>query len=343
MSLSKYTSIDRLYKVTDELFSRPCVVTEKIHGTNVSFGVKEGVRLIGSRNRTVYRRDGVDEIRYGDHYGSVAYLTALPKKPRIVREEFWQVLEKHYPEYTFYGEWYGNGVQKGVKYFPSTLEKDRDLAIFDIRGPNGTFLNWNEVLDACNDVEVRTKQLTVEWPGQEAFKLYTVPELYRGPITLDKLDSFLNQNSTQAMLNGVKEPVNIAEGIVVKPLQEALDGRGNRVIFKYKSEIFQEIAKQPKLRKLTPEEIAEKKKIGEFAENIVTSGRVSTIVEHITRDNPEIDIKRMPDFLKELSKDISEEFREFFDSMDKKERKIYNREISAQGARLFKEYLYSQI
>jgi len=49
-----------------------------------------------------------------------------------------------------------------------------------------------------------------------------------------------------------KPPNNIAEGIVMRPVKEALSERGSRFILKKKSEAFYEVSKSPRPRSRSP-------------------------------------------------------------------------------------------
>ena len=104
-----------------------------------------------------------------------------------------------------FAEIYGAGVQNltyGIK--------DTSYRVFDI-AINGSYMNWDEVVCACqhNDIE-------------------TVPELYRGPFSHEIIEQNTDGNS---VLSTTKQ---IREGVVFKPLQETTDpdlpGRGRKIL-----------------------------------------------------------------------------------------------------------------
>jgi len=74
-----------------------------------------------------------------------------------------------------------------------------------------------------------------------------------------------------------------------------------------------------------------------FAHSVVTYGRVLNIIEHITRDGNEIlNMKRVPDFIRELVKDIQEEHRNFFIELGESV-VVYNKAICSIGVPMFKK------
>lgn len=314
----KYSSLENLKK-SSEILLEECVLTEKIHGTNVRFCWSDGGLWVGSRNNVIWQPKFGDKIppQY-DGYKFYDY---------IVKQPYYNICFHNpsaFKDFTFYGEWFGQGVQKGVQY----TTEGKDLRIFDIRHPEGYFLDWDDVLEMCKQV-----------------KLKTVPEVFRGKIrSMDKLNEFLDVNSQTAIENGVEKEDNIAEGVVIKPLKEKLDRYGHRLIVKYKSAKWAETAQGPKKNKvyteMTDEEVAVHSAARELADKVCTPGRVATIVEHITRDgNTELSMKRTGDFLKEFIKDVQEEFSEVYEKLDRRDANIYNKKINSQASLLWRQYL----
>jgi len=290
------------------LFDYDVVVTEKLHGTSIRllYTSEDGL-LIGSRNNTIYKNEKI-----------INKFFDLPAF--VVENKIEDVIKEKYTNYTFYGEWIGHRVQKGVKYLNSD---ERELRIFDIRGPDGIFLNWSEVQNICQELNFKT-----------------VPTIFVGKVTLEYLNSIINNDSIIAQENGVVDKPNIWEGVVVKPTQETLHN-GNRLIAKYKSDRWKEVAyRSDKFKNLSEQKLSLLKTAEEFAKNVVTLGRVSTIVDHIVRDNDApISITRTGEFLKEFNKDVEEEFKEVFCKLDKNTASIYKKTIASKAAYGFKQYL----
>ena len=158
--MEKYPHLNNLEK-SSEVFSYNCVILEKIHGSNLRFGYdsEKGI-LIGSRNRIVYNESNNAEQLGNTHYDSV---------PLLLEDlDLWDEIKSRYPDHMFYGEVYGNGVQKGIRYC-----NDKRIVIFDIKDDSDSWLPWDDVVRICKNVG-----------------LETVPELYRGKVTPE----WLNEN-----------------------------------------------------------------------------------------------------------------------------------------------------
>jgi len=306
VDFKKYSSLDNIRK-SSEVLVHDVVCLEKIHGSNLSARWTEEEDLVlHGRNRLVYFNG--EKTKFDGHGFS----------DWMLEDNRWEGLKK-YPGYIYYGEFMGPGIQKGITYCDH-----KDWRVFDIRHPDGYFVNWDNVEVMCIIA---------------GFK--TVPVLYKGKIdSIDQLNDFVNRNSETAILNGVNLKENLAEGIVVKPYNEVRDKRGNRIIVKYKSEKWQESNSSRVKKQLSPEDVELHTKCREFAEQVCTPGRLATIVEHITRDgNTEISMKRTGDFLKEFVKDVMEEYSEMYSSLDRKEANQYNKTVSGYASNLWKKYV----
>lgn len=190
--LVPYTDIEGLRKYKGVLQEGELVVcTEKLHGAQSKY-LHDSTRLfIGSHHR-VKRLDG------NSIWNRAATNLNLSEK-----------LQK-YPDHVFYGEVYGQ-VQKGFEY--DIPQGDVGLRVFDIYSrQKGMYLNWDEVVTICQELE-----------------LPMVPELYRGPWSLDLMELAEGQTTLGK---------HIREGYVVKPLRERWEHSCGRVIFKLISEKY---------------------------------------------------------------------------------------------------------
>lgn len=304
----KYHSIEALSRKAD-ILAYNCIVTEKLHGSSWRGSVSaEGDITIGSRNKVCFSNGE----QHQKHLGSIPWF--LDQKETIA------IMSSMFPDYVFYGEWAGQGIQKGVSY-----STGKDLYIYDIKDQNGIYLNWDDVVTATEKVGLKNP-----------------PELMRGKITIEELNDTLDQVSTLGKQNGFEDPDNIQEGFVIKPLKVMYDHRGDRLIAKYKSGKWAEKASASKVPKnIDPEQIALRDKAAEYATTIVTLGRVSTVIDHIVRDSGEGDVsmKRTGEFLKEMLIDVEKDEKEFFETLEKKERKTYIKAISQLAAKEFKNYI----
>ncbi len=309
---SKYGSVENLYR-SNEVLEHTVVVTEKLHGTNVRFMWDDtnGGLILGSRNNIIYK-DGVRTD--GDGYNFAGFMVdSAPVKELAHRP--------YYYRYVFYGEFHGSSIQKGVKY-----ADEKDLRVFDIRDPDDNFVDWELVAQICDHL---------------GFK--TVPVLLEGRVTLDDLNEIMNKNSKTAEENGIEAENNIAEGVVIKPLKMRKDHRDNWIRAKFKSEKWAENAKAPKVRKPDPELAALQPAAREFAEAVVTEGRVATIVDHITRDgDTELNVRRTGEFLRAFINDVKDEHAEVYALLDKKQQNQYNKVVNGQAQLLWQEYLVRQ-
>jgi Rnl2 family RNA ligase len=255
--------------------------------------------------RNIYKNG---ETTNQDGYGFVNF----------INEHGWGGL-KQYPNYVFYGEFHGQGIQKGVKYCDG-----RDLRVFDVKHPHGHFSDWETVERICEIVGFRT-----------------VPVVFKGSITIEQLNEFVDVSSEVAKFNNVEvDCENIAEGVVIKPLEEKRDRRGNRIIAKLKSNKWAELARAPKTKRPDSNRAAIQAAAREFAEAVVTEGRVATIVDHITRDgNVELNIRRTGDFLRAFIHDVMDEFPEVYSALDRKEQNVYNKIVNGYASKLWQDYL----
>lgn len=120
----------------------------------------------------------------------------------------------------------------------------------------------------------------------------------RVPATIEALDKEREAYSVQAIRNGMGADKQ-REGIVIRPLEEMVDYRGNRVITKYKNDDFRETA--------TPRKVGDpaKRLAGiRVAEEWVTDMRLRHIIDKIPE---ELDIKMTGKIINAMVEDITRE------------------------------------
>jgi hypothetical protein len=161
-------------------------------------------------------------------------------------------------EFTFFGEAYG-GKQQGMS---ATYGKDLKFVVFDVK-VDGV---WADVPYA---------QLWANLAG-----LDFVPYV-RIPTQLSEIDRVRALPSVQAVKNGIIEPKE-REGVVLRPLHEAVDKRGNRIITKHKNDAFKETKTQ---REVDPERLKILADAKEIAEEWVTENRLDHVLQQAARDN----------------------------------------------------------
>lgn len=151
------------------------VVTEKIHGSNARYTFQNGKMYVGSRKL------------WKSPKAKCIWRTVLEKHPWI--EEWCRLHEG----YTLFGEvtpTQGNFTYGGEPRF----------FVFDIRTPDGKWLNRNDFLGMMGEATGCGAELA--------------PKLYAGPFDLEKIKSLVDGPST------VFGASNIREGIVIKPVEE---------------------------------------------------------------------------------------------------------------------------
>lgn len=154
-------------------------------------------------------------------------------------------------EVIVYGEAYG-GKQQGMR---ATYGDDLKFVVFDVKF-NG---NWLTVPAA----EQLTKFLKLE------FVHYT-----RIKAVLPEIDAERDRESVQAIRNGAGTG-KIREGIVLRPLEELVDERGNRLIAKHKRPEFREMKS---IREVRPEQAIILKRATAIAEEWVTPMRLEHVL-----------------------------------------------------------------
>ena len=160
------------------------------------------------------------------------------------------------------------------------------------------------------DVKVNDKWLTVPEAEQFVLNLGLDFVSYKKVTTkLSDLDAERDANSVQAVRNGITEP-KMREGIVIRPLIELNDHRGNRVICKHKRDEFKE-TKTPRV--VNPDDLKVLTEAIKIAEEWVTPMRL----EHILGKMETYSIVDMPTIIKAMLEDVYREGSgEFVDSKD---------------------------
>lgn len=120
----------------------------------------------------------------------------------------------------------------------------------------------------------------------------------RIPTTLTAIDAERDAPSVQAARNGITEP-KLREGVVLFPLKQQVDHRGNRLFAKHKRDEFRE-TKTPRVPTEVPVEIVNAQKA---AHEFVTEMRLSHVLDKL----PGFDIKQMPVLLNAMIEDVLRE------------------------------------
>lgn len=220
---SKYGGLDN-FKWFPDLFAdgEMVSVTEKIHGSNIRFGYVPYVAnnlfrkilkffkltpeyewVYGSNNVQLQQRNGRKGYYGEDIYGKL--LEKYDAKNKVQYGEIW------------YGELYGDGIQKNYTY--GCTNGEHKLVVFDLKyTADNRFADSQSIL-ASEDSN------GVKFPGIAKFRGFeTPPELYRGPYNKELIKELTKGDS-------VLEPSQkVREGVVIKSIIETNCIIGRKVL-----------------------------------------------------------------------------------------------------------------
>lgn len=276
----KYPELVRLEKRPEILAVKQVVATEKIHGTNFRVHFPAGATSI-------------DEVRFGGRNedfgdGTTSFYGGRPvqwfKSQADLLERMLAVFGSYgFADVTVFGEAFGAGIQKGIRY--ATDDKVLFRA-FDIM-VNENFVTYDLFVELCDKAG-----------------LPRVPEIWRGEPSLAAFDALLEKTSTEAERNGVVDAANYSEGVVIRSNPLLRDVFGQWLIVKHKSEKFSEVAKaDPKRAK------ADVSMATSFAETFVTRGRIVNALGRLADAGIEIhdDMQDMANLVPAIVKDLQKE------------------------------------
>lgn len=201
------------------------VMESKIHGTNCRyvFSVDEtNEETFGENNDIFISSKGLGDkgLAFKNNVSNKYNIYINVFKNRNIEEKVKQTqlykdCIKNKENLTIMGEIYGDGVQD-LTY---GLKNEIDFALFDVyvgKPKRGRYLNYDEVKDFAQDANLKM-----------------VDVLYRGPYSWEKVKEFTDGYDTFG-----KNPNQIREGIVIKPLNERFDNKIGRVMLKSVSEAY---------------------------------------------------------------------------------------------------------
>lgn len=281
-TFTTYPKIENLHRIPAILDEPDVVVTEKIHGANVRFGWVNDHFCIGGRNEEF----GFETSPPSAGMGFVGWIrkTDIPERVEILAESL-------STEIIFYGEWHGQGIQKGVQYV-----NGKDLRIFDVRIKDD-LINWDEVTRLAKEVCIKT-----------------VPLLYRGAPSRELFDELRIKPSSVAHENGVGSEENLAEGVVIKPSTMHRDEYGNWLMAKHKNPIWEE---RKSLKENKPKlEITSG--VQEFVDEFFTAERLDHVLTALRESGVNIMASSaIGSVIREMYRDVVKESKEEFTELSK--------------------------
>lgn len=278
---TQYPHIENIEEVPQVFALSEVIVTEKVHGSAMRIGLLDGVIRIGGR------RLEFNEIRPDtkEGLGFVSWVldTGLDKKMS-------KIFAGH--DVILYGEWHGSGtpkkgwpqIQKGIRYIDGS-----DFRVFDIKFDGG-YLPQDRVSEAAASVGLKT-----------------MPVLYRGRPDGKVFNSLMDTMSKVGEENGIVDPENTIEGIVIRPPEFMWDEKGNLIMAKYKVGKWAERASQKKRPTGPPKEEVVIPGAREFAEEFVTETRLEHILDGLREANIPAAKSSLGEIMKRMGQDVKRE------------------------------------
>lgn len=165
------------------------------------------------------------------HDGEQLYVKSrnfYKRKPEVASDDLWWEIAielnfedklKKIPDYGVFGEVYGHVTPfyYDCKIVNGKIKnKFRAFDIYDFK--NNKFLDYDEMVNICSDLEIEM-----------------APLVYRGPLTIEHMYELCETDSR--LKSNLPKSTNIMEGLVIRPEHERTDRYG-RVIVKLKSERY---------------------------------------------------------------------------------------------------------
>lgn len=278
---TRYPHIENIEEVP-AIFDLPeIIITEKVHGSAMRIGVLDGVSRIGGRRLEF--TDLKPDTKEGLGFISWVFDTGLDKK-------MLEAFSGH--DVIIYGEWHGSGtpkkgwpqIQKGIRYLDGN-----DFRVFDIK-VDGKYLPQGQI---------------AEWAAKVGLK--TMPVLYRGKPDGKVLNSLIDTPSKVGEENGIVDPENTLEGLVIRPPEFVWDEKGDPVIAKYKVGKWAERASQKKHPKAPRAKALVPAGAKEFAKEFVTATRLEHILDQLREAGISIGKSSIGEVMKRMGQDVKRE------------------------------------
>ncbi|MCP5048385.1 MAG: hypothetical protein GY940_14545 [bacterium] len=304
------------------------VVTEKIHGAQ--FTIYYNGSDAEASSRTAFLTEDIDFFNWqkvlADNLEQVKKLYGILKdknKDISVAAVYGELFGGSYPHPDVPKVKTSKRLQKGVFYHPDNLFYAFDLKV------DGRYLT----VDEANEL------------FEEAGLFYAKP-LFRGTFEecLAHANDFPSVISQWLELPAI--PDNIAEGIVIKPVEPQYLNVGERVILKSKNEKFKERKSKKKHNRPQDAPLSEEAvKLREEVESLVTENRLQNVLSkkgELPYPLPKDYFGQiMKDFADDLWEEFNKDFQAPFDNLDKKEQKKISKAVNQSAAKLVRKTLFS--
>jgi hypothetical protein len=189
-----------------------------------------------------------------------------------------------------FGEFIKNDILGRVDYGDEGRFRVFDVFI------NTVYLDWKDVVDVADKLN-----------------LDTVPYETMTNPTYDKCQEYVSNIEDPLAVDDADEEQRIGEGIVIRPPVELKYKNDRRMLYKVKSEKFEEVKKgtNKSSDKKEQQKTDEQKKLDQY----ITDSRVLSVVESMKEKDPTLEIERQitGEVIQAVQQDIREEADESFD------------------------------
>lgn len=286
--------------------------TVKLHGTNASIVYNPTTDEILAGKRTSFI------TVQNDNAGFASFVKTNEEYFRDIMSMYFEETNYKKEDFVlyFYGEWAGQGIQKGVAI--SNLSKAFylfDIAVYNEKEDRIIWLNHYMVFSNKQVFDINT------------FTQYTIDIDFEYPkLSLEMLNKFTDEVEQECPVSSKLGVNGIGEGIVWKAFHNNI-----RYVFKVKGDKHSKGSGAKKKAQVDPDTI---KSIVEFAKTTVTEDRVMQAIE-VTGAKEKKDV---PDILRWVANDIiDEEF--LLLQTNNLEWKQVAREVSNEARKIYFQYI----
>lgn len=279
MEFKKYNEIENSYRdkfinsfnYEHNLETINFVMLEKIHGSNVQFMIDKKSNITKCSKNQILGDD--DNFQGG-------LIEAFNKLDFTYAKKYCYVLEH---EIRLFGELFGKGIQRGIKYFD-----DKRILFFDAE-VDGRMLPFNEFVDLMRGLD-----------------LPIVPIVAQN-LSLNECLSF-DVETFKSIVNKDIEGENIAEGVVIRPIDKEIYSHKKRLILKQKCSKMSEKERKPKIIEKDPLVEEWKNKVSEY----ITENRMLNLFSKVGTISEDNEIgKYMSAYISDVIEDFLKDYPEF--------------------------------
>ncbi len=304
-----------IQKMEDEIvMTRNWHIFEKIDGANFSVYYRPETGEMKFARRTDFLKD--DESFYGwQDYFMEEWKETFKKEVREFCAFAEQWLYKWYDEHldyiVFYGEFFGNGIQKRINY------GEKQFLIFDValhtKEGNFTFLPFIKA---------------VAW----------IPEKYLA-LPIDVVSDFNKaiETDVESLVSKYSPTGDLAEGIVIKPNVPIWNRFDKRFfMLKKKRQAFKERKAKPKVK--VDNKFDYLQPIVQTGIELVNENRLKSAESKLGKFES---MEQLGDFIKEINKDILADFKDL-EQLNKQEQHYVKKELNRAVVNFLKGYLLKE-